>query len=68
MSLFSRKGQDVPVEFVGDPADAPRIQTVVKSLEANRRAVVRWFWLSLVALNLILWSFTLALGFLLRLR
>jgi hypothetical protein len=68
MSLFSRKGQDVPVEFVGDPAEAPRVQAVVKSLEANRKAVVRWFWYALFALNLVLWSFTLCAAFLLRSR
>lgn len=61
MSLFDPAGQSNPVEepdFLLEDLKQ-KVSRTVTVLDDNRKGIIRWFFWSLLALNLVVWSFAL---------
>ena len=54
--LNDPRGQEFPDDPSPETLGAHRIASVVKSLDANRKPIARWFWKGLLAFNLVLGS------------
>ena len=66
MTPYDPTGQQNPEEAEPFGAPASRVESTVKTLEANKAVVGRWFWKGLLALNLVTWSLALPVFVLVR--
>lgn len=59
MTMYDPDMQANPQEGYGEPTLAHKVERAVKALDDNGKAIERWFWKGLIALNFIIGSVVL---------